>query len=435
MKRITFSTLVLLIVCSLANSAEWPTAGTTGWQHTGVTLTPYSGPTTITIDGTVINGKDIKSKIKIDANNVTIKRSRIYANTYYPLMIAKGKTGILIEDTEVSCKKNYNGITTSAGDEVTIRRVDVHDCENPLYIQKNGSSILVEDNFFHDYCVINPRVSHEDTIQTDSSNVTIRHNRLDGICRSAPVIGTSAITGGPGSSNVTIEDNLISGGGYSFRLAESGSFGDNVVIRNNQFSTADYEKGGAYGPFRLGDTPDLFCGNKWHDGPNAGQLISYGTNAACPDSEPKPQQPELIQLISASTHRCDSNNFAADHGVDHLWDGCLNNTPACSTGNQGQDYFWVDFDLGAEYQLAYARLFGDATGTWVSKNWMLQYKVSQCDDWTTAFSVVPAFKSGWVTEQLGIAGRYIRITVHGDPIARAVQADELEIYGFLSSTK
>lgn len=422
------SSIIAILFCVTAGAEGWPTADTAGWRHTGVALTPYTGPTTITANGATIDGKDITSKLKIDADDVTIKRSRISVDTYFPLLIAKGRKGILIEDTEVSCKENYNGITTSAGDEVTIRRVDVSECENPIYIQKNGSSVLIEDSFLHDYCVKDAGTSHEDVIQTDSSNVTIRHNRLDGICHDSPAIGTSAITGGPDSANVTIADNLISGGGYAFRLAENGTFGENVVIRDNQFSTVDYASGGAYGPFRLGDTPDVFCGNRWFDGPKAGQTISYKTNEECKDSaKGSTDSAELIQLINASTHRCDSQNFADDHGVDHLWDGCLNNSAACSTGNQGQDSFWVDFDLGSEYQLASARLFGDDAGTWVSKTWALQYKAAQCDDWTTAFSGSPAFASGWITERFKGIGRYIRITVNGGD---AVQADELELYGY-----
>ena len=60
-----------------ASSAEFPTPETTGYKHTGVTLTTYTGPSTITVAGTVIDAKQITTCLTISAPNVTIKRSRI----------------------------------------------------------------------------------------------------------------------------------------------------------------------------------------------------------------------------------------------------------------------------------------------------------------------------------------------------------------------
>src|SRR5690606_6220223 len=45
----------------------WPTAGNTGWRHTGVTLTPYTGPVKIT-EPTVIDGKDITGCLVIQSS-------------------------------------------------------------------------------------------------------------------------------------------------------------------------------------------------------------------------------------------------------------------------------------------------------------------------------------------------------------------------------
>src|SRR4051812_31755406 len=53
---------------------DFPSAATTGWRHTGVTLTPYRGPDEVTRAGTVIDGKDIGC-IWIRAQNVVIVRS------------------------------------------------------------------------------------------------------------------------------------------------------------------------------------------------------------------------------------------------------------------------------------------------------------------------------------------------------------------------
>ncbi len=76
-----------------------------------------------------------------------------------------------------------------------------------------------------------------------------------------------------------------------------------------------------------------------------------------------------------------------------------------------------------------ARLFGDADGQWVSRSWMLQYKIHSGDSWKTAFSNVNAFFNDWSTQQLDVTARYVRVTVFGDPDIPATQARELEIYG------
>jgi hypothetical protein len=78
-----------------------PIATNTGWQPTGVTLTPMVGNITITTDGTVIDSKDISGYIHIQANNVTIKRSRLKTTDYTPIGVASGYTNITITDNEI----------------------------------------------------------------------------------------------------------------------------------------------------------------------------------------------------------------------------------------------------------------------------------------------------------------------------------------------
>jgi F5/8 type C domain-containing protein/fibronectin type III domain protein len=139
--------------------------------------------------------------------------------------------------------------------------------------------------------------------------------------------------------------------------------------------------------------------------------------------------PASGSLAYGATMTANSQNFAADHSVDHLWDGCLDGTPACSAGNGSAPSFWVEFDLGQKFNLSSARLFGDTDGTWTSSSWTLQYRQNTADSWTTAFSGANAFLNGWSTQPLSIAGRYVRVEVAGNTAASATQARELEIYG------
>jgi F5/8 type C domain len=124
-----------------------------------------------------------------------------------------------------------------------------------------------------------------------------------------------------------------------------------------------------------------------------------------------------------------SNNFASDHPVEHLWDGCLEGTPECTAGAGNIASFWIEFDLGKLHDLSSVRLFGDANGNWWSTTWTLEYKQNLGDPWSTAFKNVSAFLNDWSTQSLHIAARYVRVTVSGNQSQRATQARELELYG------
>jgi hypothetical protein len=139
--------------------------------------------------------------------------------------------------------------------------------------------------------------------------------------------------------------------------------------------------------------------------------------------------PASGSLAYGATMTANSQNFAADHSVDHLWDGCLDGTPACSAGNSNASSFWIEFDFGQKFNLSSARLFGDADGTWSSSSWTLRYRENAADSWMTAFSGVNAFFTDWSTQPLAVAGRYVRVEVAGNTAAGATQARELEIYG------
>ena len=107
-----------------------------------------------------------------------------------------------------------------------------------------------------------------------------------------------------------------------------------------------------------------------------------------------------------------SNNFALSpaHPVEHLWDGCLDGTPECTSGGYVTS-FWIEFDINQNHNLTTARLFGDADGTWLSNNWALKYKVNSEDSWITAFEGVDALLNGWSEQQLDILARYVRVEV------------------------
>lgn len=124
-----------------------------------------------------------------------------------------------------------------------------------------------------------------------------------------------------------------------------------------------------------------------------------------------------------------SNDFDPDHGVAHLFDGCVDVTPECTTGSQTTESFTVDFDLKAAHSLTSARLFGDNEGTWVSSSWSLAYRNSPSEAWTTVVSHAGALSASWSERTLNIQARYVRLTVYGRSGTHKVQAREFQLLG------
>jgi hypothetical protein len=149
--------------------------------------------------------------------------------------------------------------------------------------------------------------------------------------------------------------------------------------------------------------------------------------ASCPqDCRDCPEPSE--SLANNNTMVSDSGNFRSDHAVEHLWDGCLEGIPDCTSGAGDIDFFWIEFDFGHDYNLTEARLFGDTSGYWISRDWQFEYKLNSGDSWTIAFSGADAYMDEWSIQDLsGIRARYARVTVNSD--TGSTQARELEILG------
>jgi hypothetical protein len=125
-----------------------------------------------------------------------------------------------------------------------------------------------------------------------------------------------------------------------------------------------------------------------------------------------------------------SNQFESNHPVEHLWDGCIENEPQCTGGSKESEKIWIEFDFKNLYLLQYARLFGDAEGTWQSWNWSLSHKLEKNDPWQSAFTKVEVEVSDWVKQELrDIPARYVRVEISGTEGTNTVQARELAIVG------
>ncbi len=186
------------------------TAATTG-VPSGVSLTAASGMN-ITKSGTVVDGKDIKGTIWIDADNVTIKNSRIVGKGFSIVQIKDGSTGVRIENVEI----DGLGMAGAAGSmgimgPANVSGSDIKGVENGL---TPGSGSVLRGNFVHQLAA--PGSPHYDGIQIDGglSNITIENNSVD--LREHGQTSALMIDNyfGP-INNITVKGNLLMGGGYT----------------------------------------------------------------------------------------------------------------------------------------------------------------------------------------------------------------------------
>ena len=232
----------------------------------GTALTTVNGDVVISTPNAVIDREDIRGCVNVRAPGVTIRRSKVSCRNSIVIASFDGVytgTGLLIEDTEVSCLGTSG---TGVGDtNFTASRVGIHDCENGFDIDQDAT---VEDSYIHN--LYNSAESHTDGIQFaqghyqivngkyardasgkpvllhDAANITVRHNTIYSYNTTDHQDGTSAIISNRGSdTNVLIEDNLLAGGAYT--LYCDGGTGVNYRVLNNHFTTAFHPKVGVYG--------------------------------------------------------------------------------------------------------------------------------------------------------------------------------------------
>jgi hypothetical protein len=227
----------------------FPGPGSTG-VPAGVDLTA-SGALTVTRDGAVVDGLDIRGCLSIQASDVTVRRSRIRCNGDYPVLIGNGARRVLLEDVEIDGMGSP--ATTAIGyDNFTLRRADVHDVGDGPRVSNNA---VVEDSWIHDLAV--GAGSHNDGIQsTGGSNIKILHNRIE-----HPNEQTSCILIGADLdpiSDVLVQGNLLNGGNYSVYAGGDKGY-SNIRIVGNRFG-----RDAVYGTQKL-DPGIVFSGNVWND--------------------------------------------------------------------------------------------------------------------------------------------------------------------------
>jgi hypothetical protein len=206
---------------------------------------------TVTKNGAVIDTKDISGGLEIEANNVTVKRTRVRCGDGNCITIHNDKTGTVIQDTEVGGGANGTTDTgvgvgivvaangTKSASTTRIDRVNVHHTTDGL---RSDGNLTVTNSYIHDPDPA-PGLHGDGSQTTGWSNMVFRNNVIIGGLNSAIFLNQESPN--PSISNVVVDGNLLEGTKKnaqdftSFPLYVNGGC-SNVTVTNNAFNRIGY---------------------------------------------------------------------------------------------------------------------------------------------------------------------------------------------------
>ena len=217
----------------------WPDSTNTGVPP-GTPLTA-SGSVTVNAGGTqgdpvVINARDIRGTLTINASHVLVKNSKITSGGYNAVLIKPGVTGVVIQDTEVNGQgrtSGNNGVNGSA----KLLRVNIYGIENGFV---PGSNSEMRDSWIHG--LVAPGSPHYDSVQIDGGqdNVLLEHNTIENNNGQTAAVMVDNYFGP--ATNIVVNNNKLIGGGYT--VYADGNFSTtravDVDYTNNLFGRGYY---------------------------------------------------------------------------------------------------------------------------------------------------------------------------------------------------
>jgi hypothetical protein len=237
------------VPCALTAAAEscWDThTGVPGWTEEQIVagqspLQKVVGDVTVTVPGSVIDGKYIEGCIAVKANNVTIKNTLVRTSracvggsgqaTGSAINTGGTATGLVIQDTEVD-GLNANFDYTAIGPQgYTCIRCNVHGAVKNFWA---GSNVTIRESYVHHPSTRNGSIHGEPIMADSGNNITIDHSWVS-------AVGAGYMTGavqflaswGPGTG-LTINNTFLEGGVGADLATDTRA--TNVRITNNAFS-------------------------------------------------------------------------------------------------------------------------------------------------------------------------------------------------------
>ena len=227
----------------------------------GVQLTA-SGPIRVDDDGTVIDGVDVTGDIDIYARDVTVRNCRVtVSDAYWGIMIRD--TGVTVTDCEINGSgSSGQGILDVGGGLVAAQRNNIYGFADGIMSEVG----LLEANYVHD--LEGGPGAHHDGIQNGGGGPQIiRHNTVVNPHDETSAIALFQDFGAP-AHDVTVEDNLLAGGGYTVYGGDGDLETSNLHFVGNRFGRVVWPNSGYWGPvayWAAGEPGNVWSDNVWDD--------------------------------------------------------------------------------------------------------------------------------------------------------------------------
>lgn len=256
----------------------WPDATNTG-VPAGVTLTA-SGDVIITQAGAVVSGLNITGSVYIRADNVTLENCKVTSGGWAGVTIDSGVTGAVVQNCTIDGTGRAPDGTGNQGimGSGTFIGNDIFNVENGIV---PGSNSVIKGNYIHDLQAGGS--PHYDGIQIDGglSNIQISGNSIINQWGWTSAIMIDNYFGA--ISNVTVTNNLLSGGAYT--LYADSSLGT-ASITGVSF-TNNHIGGAQYGDAMIRGNNSVFSGN-YTDGAALASSLNTSANSGTTTTSPPP---------------------------------------------------------------------------------------------------------------------------------------------------
>jgi hypothetical protein len=214
----------------------------------GHRLKKVVGGVVLSTPGEVFHDRFVRGSITVTAPNVVIRDVRlVMTDSAYGIRSfgwQHDTRGLRIENVEI----DLNGFDEASGiafDNFVARRVWFHGGLDCAHV---GRNVTIVDSFCDLPKLRSGSTAHADGFQSDGGHgYVFRHNTIRN-----PNAQTSAIllstNSGP-ISDVVIDHNLLSGGGYTVYCGtDDGGVASNLTVTRNVVSREFFPKGGYWGP-------------------------------------------------------------------------------------------------------------------------------------------------------------------------------------------
>jgi hypothetical protein len=205
----------------------------------GAKRTLHMGTFHASTDNAIVSDLEIRGSIVIEAKNVTMKNVRLLSETpWHALRVMDDARGFVLQDSEIDGQgRTVNGVLGFG----TFLRNNIHGVDNGMNV--TGPSVIRE-NYMHSFRGTND--SHFDGVEVNGGHdIMIINNKI--INRNAQTSAIMLNNYFSGLRDITIEGNILVGGGYTIYL--DGRFQGGIVnqesikILNNEIG------GGRWGDF------------------------------------------------------------------------------------------------------------------------------------------------------------------------------------------